>query len=71
MRSSSLLVLLSAFGQLQAQANGIPPEKGSLGRSIEHVNLDKEAYIDSLISNMTVEDLGKLTQFETPVKLQD
>lgn len=57
MRSSSLLVLLSAFGQLQAQANGIPPEKGSLGRSIEHVNLDKEAYIDSLISNMTVEDL--------------
>ncbi|KAI1091477.1 glycoside hydrolase family 3 protein [Rostrohypoxylon terebratum] len=57
MRSSSLLVLLGAFGQLQAQANGNPLGKGSLGRNIKQTNLDKEAYIDSLISNMTVEDL--------------
>ncbi|KAI1206222.1 glycoside hydrolase family 3 protein [Annulohypoxylon truncatum] len=57
MRFSLLLTLLSACGQHQAQANGSPPKKGSLARNVGQVILDKSSYVDSLISNMTVEDL--------------
>ncbi|KAI1460966.1 glycoside hydrolase family 3 protein [Annulohypoxylon moriforme] len=57
MRFSLLLTLLSAFGQLHAQANGSPSKRGLPGRSVDRLALDKESYIDSLVSSMTVEDL--------------
>ncbi|KAI2467783.1 glycoside hydrolase family 3 protein [Annulohypoxylon bovei var. microspora] len=52
MRFSLLLLLSGAFGQLEAQANGLLPRQG-----VDQVALDKESYIESLISNMTVEDI--------------
>ncbi|KAI1099634.1 glycoside hydrolase family 3 protein [Jackrogersella minutella] len=58
MRSFLLLVLISAFVQLEAQANGLSPKQGALGRRVDHADsLNKESYIDALVLNMTVSDL--------------
>ncbi|KAI1408127.1 glycoside hydrolase family 3 protein [Hypoxylon sp. FL1857] len=57
MRSSSLLLVVSAFARLKALANGFAPEE-PFGRHVGRaISLDKDSYIDALVSNMTVEDL--------------
>ncbi|KAI1139968.1 glycoside hydrolase family 3 protein [Hypoxylon sp. FL0543] len=58
MQPFSLLFILSAFAWLEAEADVFQPERGSLGRNAgRSPSLDKESYIDALVSNMTVEDL--------------
>ncbi|KAI0142286.1 glycoside hydrolase family 3 protein [Hypoxylon sp. NC0597] len=58
MRSFSLLLIPSAFALLDAQAGRFTPEEGSFERNTGRtLPLDKESYIDALVSNLTVEDL--------------
>lgn len=59
MLSLFLLVFLDVFAQLNAQAAVFAEKEESPGRSDNNTtSLDKESYVDGLISNMTIEDLG-------------
>ncbi|KAI1646557.1 glycoside hydrolase family 3 protein [Daldinia loculata] len=58
MLSLFLLVFLDVFAQLNAQAAVFAEKEESPGRSDNNTtSLDKESYVDGLISNMTIEDL--------------